>query len=92
MQNKSKVIEVSFKSKVIEVSLFKCPKCGTIYNNKKDAEGCLVSHAKPSKVTGMNYKPYTFDNFHGYNYPSWVEVTFENGMKVRYDRGKILTK
>ena len=60
---------------------YKCDTCGCQFNTESEALICELKHVKFSGDLECLYS-------HESKYPSWVEVSFEDGEKIKYTRSK----
>ena len=76
-----------------EIVQWKCERCGTIYTEKSTAERCFKSHKHPmpnKSAVGLSWSPMLMkDTIKDPNYPTTVEITFEDGAKGVYAGGVI---
>ena len=79
-------------AEIREITQWRCERCGTIYVEKTTAERCFKSHKKPmhgkdaiaTKWVSMFADK---DTVNDPNYPTTVEVTFEDGAVGIYAGG-----
>lgn len=66
-----------------ELKLYMCEICNTQFKEKASAMNCEKSHRKFMQIVGHRFTK-------GTEYPHSVTIEFENGKKVRYDKGPTL--
>ena len=62
-----------------EAMVYRCDVCGRVYETSFEATCCETAHVKIKRVSGCNYRAKQ-------KYPECVDVVFENGIKIRYER------
>lgn len=68
-----------------ELKIYRCEICGTTYNTKYKCQECERGHRKPREMKPAKYLPMSQD---ATGYPIHIDVTMDNGKKVRYERRK----
>ena len=71
---------------MIELTMFKCEKCGKLYEKKEDAEKCEKQQAGISGIKSTKYRGMGFGGDVTEPYPYVIIVTMDDGKDVRYDR------
>lgn len=67
-----------------ELSKYQCEYCKTEYKDKNKCMECENNHKIKPKIANMRYASYNSDHS---GYPTYLNVEFEDGETITYQRG-----